>query len=189
MKVVVGLGNPGAAYRKTRHNIGFIVVDEWLKRTRQKAKFQGKFNAEINVSIFQQEKIVFMKPSTYMNRSGGSIASFLSYYQGDIEDLLVIVDDVNLPTGRIRLRESGGHGGHNGLRNIIDRLGSESFKRIRIGVGNDTDMPLDKYVLGKISAEQKIALIPAIESVIRAIDLFVSGTPFNDIMTRYNTRT
>ncbi len=96
MKVVVGLGNPGAAYRKTRHNIGFIVIDEWLSRLRQKAGFQGKFNAEINMSTFQQEKIVMMKPSTYMNRSGESIASFLSYYKADVEDLLVIVDDVHL---------------------------------------------------------------------------------------------
>jgi peptidyl-tRNA hydrolase, PTH1 family len=189
MKVVVGLGNPGAAYRKTRHNIGFIVIDEWLSQTRQKAGFQGKFNAEINITTFQQEKIVLMKPSTYMNRSGESIASFLSYYKADIEDLLVIVDDVNLSIGRIRLRESGGHGGHNGLRNIIEKLGTENFKRIRIGVGNDTDMPLDKYVLGKISADEEIALMPAVKSVIEAVDLFVSGISFTEIMTRYNTRT
>lgn len=189
MKIVVGLGNPGAAYRKTRHNIGFIVIDEWLKRTKQKAGFQGRFNAEIHMTTFQQEKLVFMKPSTYMNRSGESIASFMSYYKTDLEDLLIIVDDVNLSTGRIRLRETGGHGGHNGLRNIIDRLGSETFKRIRIGVGNNTDMPLDKYVLGKIGSEEDIDLAPAIDTAIDAIDMFVSGIPFGDIMTKHNTRT
>ena len=111
----------------------------------------------------------------------------MHYYDIPVEDLLVIVDDVNLETGKLRLRETGGHGGHNGLRNIIGLLHTEAFKRIRIGVDNNTNMPLDQYVLGQFSQDQLIVLSKAIMQSKEIVEQFVAGVPYKDIMTKYNT--
>ncbi|MBN2300347.1 MAG: aminoacyl-tRNA hydrolase [Acholeplasmataceae bacterium] len=189
MKLVVGLGNPGLKYQKTRHNIGFMVIDEILKLLGGQAKFDSKFNAEILITQLNGEKIILAKPSTFMNLSGEAINRLIKYYNIEINDILVIVDDVNLETGKLRLRESGGHGGHNGLRNIIGVLHSEEFKRIRIGIDNNTVIPLDQYVLGQFSQDQLITLHKAIKFSTEIIEMFVQNMPFTDIMTKYNTQT
>lgn len=189
MKLVVGLGNPGLKYKKTRHNIGFIVIDEYLKKTDEQAKFDAKFNAEVASINLGSEKVLFVKPSTFMNLSGESISKLMKYFDIDIKDLLVIVDDVNLETGKLRLRELGGHGGHNGLRNIIGLLHTEDFKRIRIGVDNDTRLPLDQYVLGQFNEDEIIKLQKTVKDSLEIIDLFIKEVSFKDIMTKYNTQT
>ncbi len=189
MKLVVGLGNPGLKYRKTRHNIGFMVIDELLRVIGEKAKFDSKFNAEIVCTHFQKEKVVIAKPSTFMNLSGESVTRMMKYFNIGIADIIIIVDDVHLETGKLRIRELGGHGGHNGLRNIIGLLHSEEFKRVRIGVGNNPSMPLDQYVLGQFTKDQAITLSKTVRDATEIIELFAQGESFLDIMTKYNTQT
>jgi PTH1 family peptidyl-tRNA hydrolase len=189
MKLIVGLGNPGVKYQKTRHNVGFMVIDEILKKTGQKARFDSKFNAEISLINLNGIKFCLAKPSTFMNLSGEAISKLMKYYEVDMEDLLIIVDDVNLETGKIRVRELGGHGGHNGLRNIIGLLHTEDFKRVRIGVDNNPSMALDQYVLGQFSEDQFISLHKAIQDSVDLVEAFVNEISFKDIMTKYNTQT
>ena len=187
MKLVVGLGNPGQKYQKTRHNIGFMVIDDLLKDAGAQPRFESRFNAEVALLNVGGTKVCLVKPSTFMNLSGEAISKIMHYYDIPVEDLLVIVDDVNLETGKLRLRETGGHGGHNGLRNIIGLLHTEAFKRIRIGVDNNTNMPLDQYVLGQFSQDQLIVLSKAIMQSKEIVEQFVAGVPYKDIMTKYNT--
>jgi peptidyl-tRNA hydrolase, PTH1 family len=189
MKLVVGLGNPGQKYSKTRHNIGFIVIDEYLKKIGEKIKFDPKFNAEIACVNHLGDKYCLVKPSTYMNLSGEAVTKIMKYYDIDIDDIIIIVDDINLQTGKLRLRELGGHGGHNGLRNIIGLLHSENFKRVRIGIDNNISMELDQYVLGKFSEDEWITIYPAIKQTVEIIELFIKEKPFKDIMSIYNAQT
>lgn len=186
MKLVVGLGNPGLKYQKTRHNVGFMVIDEILKDIGATARFDAKFNAEVAILNVAGEKVCLAKPSTFMNLSGEAITKLMRYYDIPIDDLLVIVDDVNLSTGKLRLRETGGHGGHNGLRNIIGLLHSEEFKRVRIGVDNNTNMPLDQYVLGQFTPDQLIILSKALMQGKSIVEMFVEGISYKDIMTKFN---
>ena len=189
MKLVVGLGNPGKAYEKTRHNVGFMAVDAWLSDMKETMTFSPRFKAFVSRIRIKDEMVVVLKPTTYMNLSGESVRKAMDYHKIDLKDVLVVVDDVNLEPGRIRLRETGGHGGHNGLRHIIAILKTEDFKRVRIGVGLNTSMPLDKYVLSKIPKDEEPAILGAIESATDAIGRFALGQPFTDIMTALNTRT
>ncbi|TVP86211.1 MAG: aminoacyl-tRNA hydrolase [Acholeplasmataceae bacterium] len=188
MKLVVGLGNPGSKYQATRHNIGFMVIDFWLQKLGKKTKFDAKFNADMLVFKTKSDTVIVAKPMTYMNLSGEAVARIMNYYELSPEETLVVVDDVNLETGKLRLRELGGHGGHNGLRNIIGILKSEQFKRIRIGIDNDPAMPLDHYVLGRFTEAQIAVLKKTVQDAVDAIDLFVSDEPWMDIMTKFNTQ-
>jgi PTH1 family peptidyl-tRNA hydrolase len=189
MKLIIGLGNPGSKYQKTRHNIGFMVIDDFLAKFQGSAKYDVKFNAEIAQMMMHGEKVFLMKPSTYMNLSGEAILKFINYYNLEMDDMLVFVDDVNLPSGKLRLRETGGHGGHNGLRNIIGLLKSEDFKRVRIGIDNNPSMPLDSYVLGQFTEHEMASLNQAIYLSTKIVEDFINQMPFKDIMTKYNTQT
>lgn len=185
MKCIVGLGNPGRKYRKTRHNIGFMVIDELLKRQNwslNKTKFNGKYSIE----FFNQDKIVLLQPQTFMNLSGDSVKPLMDFYQIRPENLLVIYDDLDLPTGKIRLRETGGHGGHNGMRSIIQSLGTKSFNRIRIGIDRaEVGMTVTDYVLSRFN-KKEIAEVE--ESIQRATDACESwfSKPFQEVMNEYN---
>lgn len=189
MKIIVGLGNPGEKYAKTRHNIGFMILDRLSERLGIAFKTETKFLADIAKTTVSGETIYLIKPLTYMNLSGDSIMKFLSYYQANTEDILVIVDDIHLPFGKMRLRELGGHGGHNGIRDIILKTKSEQFKRIRIGVGLDDNMPLDHFVLSSFSKKEFELLEDTIEKAMQAVLSFINNTPYKDIMTRFNTQT
>lgn len=189
MKLVIGLGNPGKAYEQTRHNIGFMTVDRFLNQKQQKMTFSPRFTAFIATMNVGLEKIIVIKPTTYMNLSGDAIRKTMDYHKIPIEDILVIVDDVNLEIGRLRLRETGGHGGHNGLRNIIGILKTEAFKRIRIGVGNNSLLPLDRYVLAKFHQDEEPIINRALDNATQAIERFTLNESFADIMTAYNTQT
>lgn len=189
MKLVVGLGNPGSKYQNTRHNIGFIVIDELLKKMGEKTKFDAKFNAEVTIARLGIEKVIIAKPATYMNLSGEAVLKIIKFYDIQIEDVLIVFDDINLETGKLRLRELGGHGGHNGIRNIIGLLKTEAIKRIRIGIDYNSNYALDQYVLGTFSKEETEKLQSAIHHSVEAIEQFVAKRPFKDIMTTYNTQT
>lgn len=189
MKLIVGLGNPGEKYENTRHNIGFIILDELAKRYNLEFKYDKKFDAAVATIIFGGNKALIVKPMTYVNLSGNSLIKAMNYYNVELEDTLIIYDDIDLETGRLRIREQGGHGGHNGVRSIIQHTGSRKVKRIKIGIDVDKSIPLDQYVLGRFSKRETEQLIPAIDSAIDAIELFIKNEYFKDIMTKHNTQT
>jgi len=172
VKIIAGLGNPGPEYERTRHNAGFLAVDRLLARFAPADHGKAKFQSLIwEASLPGAGKCLLMKPMTYMNRSGMAVADALRFYKLDpSEDLLVLVDDVALPAGLIRLRASGGAGGHNGLADIQRHCGGEGYARLRIGVDQPGMIPQVDYVLGKFSPEQWDAVQPALE---RAADASV----------------
>ena len=155
MKLIVGLGNPGKDYEKTRHNAGFMCIDEVAKKLNMSFDTK-KFKALIAMGFVGGEKVILMKPQTYMNLSGEAVGECARFYNVDLEDILVISDDLDLPIGKIRLRAKGSSGGQNGLKNIIAHLGSQEFKRIRIGIGNNKNYDTKDYVLGKISKDDQV---------------------------------
>lgn len=150
MRLVVGLGNPGKKYKSNRHNIGFTFLDSYLKKTNLKFKKKRKYDYLI------KDNVIFIKPKTYMNRSGDAITSVMTKFR--IDEIIVIVDDIHLPIGEIRIRKSGGNGGHNGLRSIVNSLGTDEFARIRIGVGSPKDKQLSDYVLSDFSKKETSTL-------------------------------
>ncbi|RCW63051.1 aminoacyl-tRNA hydrolase [Saliterribacillus persicus] len=185
MKCIVGLGNPGRKYKETRHNVGFMVIEELLKRNGwelSKKKFNGHFVQE-NVN---GETIILLEPQTYMNLSGESLGPLMDFYQLEPEDVAVIYDDLDLPLGKIRMRQKGGHGGHNGIRSIIDHLGTKNFNRIRFGIGRPTTpMSVVDYVLGKFSKEEKPDLDKSIQYAADAAEAWFQE-PFQKVMNDYN---
>jgi PTH1 family peptidyl-tRNA hydrolase len=189
MKLIVGLGNPGTQYEKTRHNAGFMVVDRLARRHFPDQTPKGRFQGVTLEGAVGAERCVLLKPTTYMNRSGGSVAQALGFYKMDAaSDLLVLVDDVALPLGSLRIRLSGSAGGHNGLSDIQRALGSEAYPRCRIGIGARPGfMDQADYVLGRFSPEEMAELEPAIDKAADACEVFVREgvTP---AMNRFNTR-
>ncbi|WP_010649000.1 aminoacyl-tRNA hydrolase [Oceanobacillus massiliensis] len=186
MKLIVGLGNPGRKYRQTRHNIGFMVIEELLHRN-QWSLDKAKFNGDYSMEHYEGEKVILLQPQTYMNLSGESIRPLMDYYNLDLDDVLVIYDDLDLPTGKIRLRQKGGHGGHNGVRSTIDHLGTKEFKRIRLGVGRPVGpIPVVDYVLGAFPKEEQEDVIISIKNAADACESWLKGTPFIEVMNEYN---
>jgi len=174
MKLIVGLGNPGPEYARTRHNAGFMVVDRLAARHAlggDKAKFHG-LTLDGRVA---GDKCLLLKPMTYMNKSGLSVGEAVTFFKLDPEaDVLVLVDDIALPTGSIRLRASGGAGGHNGLKDIQRVLGGNTYPRLRIGIDAPGRIPQIDYVLGKFSDDQTAALLPALDRACDAIECWIS---------------
>lgn len=185
MKCIVGLGNPGKKYQDTRHNIGFTVIEELIGRHNwdlSNKKFKGKYALE-NV---QGEKVILLKPQTFMNLSGESIRPLIDYYNIDVEDVLIVYDDLDLPVGKIRLREKGGHGGHNGIRSTIDQLGTKEFKRLRIGVGRPSgSMPVVDYVLGTFAQDQQEDVRISVLNAADACESWIQHS-FIDTMNKFN---
>ena len=188
MKLVVGLGNPGPRYAGTRHNVGFDAVD--LLAERHGAQWQAAPRGiEALVAPWRMGGAIFAKPLTFMNLSGGAVVPLLQFYKIDPADLLVIVDEVRLETGRLRIRPSGSAGGHNGLKSIIGSLGSAAFPRLRIGVG----LPLKKqrdlldHVLAKFDADERQTIAEAIARAADAAEVFVSDGPA-EAMNRFNRK-
>ena len=167
MKLVIGLGNPGSKYVGTRHNVGFDVVSE-LARRHGVGQPQTKFQGEYQDILIQSEKILLIAPQTFMNRSGESVWQFVRFYQPEPVEIVVICDDMNLPTGRLRWRSSGSAGGQKGLNDIIQRLGHDQFPRLRIGVGRPPGrMDVTAWVLGRFREDEKENIEHA---VVRAAD-------------------
>ena len=138
MKIIAGLGNPGKEYEHTRHNMGFDVIDE-LARRWNVTLWKEDMKAEIGQVVVKGEKVLLVKPLTYMNNSGEAVGAIARYYKGDLDDIYIICDDLDLPPGKTRIRKKGASGGHNGIKSLIAHLGSENFNRFRIGVGHPKD--------------------------------------------------
>ena len=186
MKLIVGLGNPGKQYELTRHNVGFICLDYAADKYNLVFKLEKSFNAMVATTIINGEKCVFVKPQTYMNLSGDAVGKILNYYKVDINDMLVIYDDMDLPLGALRLREKGSAGGHNGIKSIISCAGTQEFKRIRVGISSHNHIDAKDYVLGRFGKEEQIILESLKVEVIKAVMEFIEGTPFVVVMGNYN---
>ena len=155
MKLVVGLGNPGQEYRRTRHNVGFDVVEE-LARRHSNTSPQRKFDGEVVEVFLGPEKVLLLAPLTYMNLSGRSVGAAVEFYKLPLEDVVIVCDDLNLDPGRLRLRADGSAGGQNGLKDILRRLGTENVPRLRVGIGRPPGrMQATDYVLGRITEAER----------------------------------
>ncbi len=184
MYLVVGLGNPGDKYDKTRHNVGFDIVDLCEKKYNfniNRTKFKGIYG-ETNIA---GEKVIFLKPQTYMNLSGESVRSIIDFYKIPNENIIVIYDDISLEVGRLRIKTKGSAGGHNGIKNIIAHLGTDVFPRIKVGVGEPTCDLVD-YVLGRFTAEEDALLEKSFEAAAEAVKVMVTQGP-NEAMNKFNS--
>lgn len=185
MKLIVGLGNPGKKYENTRHNTGFAVIDRTLAKLNVELD-KNKFNADYTMINRNGEKIYILKPLTYMNLSGEAVVPFMKYFGIEPEDLVVVHDDLDLPVGKIRLRQSGSCGGQNGMRNIIDLLGDSNIKRIRVGIGKDPLIPVVDYVLGKTKKEDLEVYNQALDKVSDALIYWLDHDDFSKVMSNFN---
>ncbi|MCQ2559897.1 MAG: aminoacyl-tRNA hydrolase, partial [Clostridia bacterium] len=149
--LIVGLGNPGSAYSLTRHNVGFRLIDI-LSREWQIEVKQNKFKGQYGIGQAEGQKVILLKPQTFMNLSGESVVPFLNWYQVPQENLIVIYDDLDLPLGKIRIRAKGSSGGHNGLKSIIAQLGSQEFSRVRVGIGKSEQIETVNWVLSRFAS-------------------------------------
>ena len=189
MKLIVGLGNPGPEYDRTRHNVGFDALDRIARKFAPGEVARSKFQGVTIETMISNEKVMLLKPTTFMNRSGQSVLEAVNFYKLDpTQDLLVIVDDVALECGTIRIRESGSPGGHNGLADIQQKLGnSANYPRLRIGIDQSGQVPQKSYVLGKFRDEQLERLEPALVSSVDAAACWVKlGT--QEAMNRFNRK-
>jgi peptidyl-tRNA hydrolase, PTH1 family len=185
VRLIVGLGNPGREYRDTRHNVGFIVLDEIARRHDLAwAMAPPQVPDAFVVKKFVPDPLLLAKPLTYMNRSGDAVAALARYYDVEPPDLLVIVDDVDLPFGRLRARPSGSGGTHNGLRSVVSRLGTTNFPRLRVGVGRgDAKRDLADHVLAKFEPAEREQLESVITRAADAAEMFAA----QDILKVMNT--
>lgn len=185
MKLVVGLGNPGKEYEKTRHNMGFMVLDalaDDLSLDFSKNDFKGTYARLKHPDL--DEDVIFLKPMTFMNLSGDSVSALASYYRIDPLDIIVVYDEMALEPGRIRLRKSGSSGGHKGMEDIIRKLGRSDIKRLRVGIGEPEHNPID-YVLGVPKGEEEKKILEGIDQAKKAIkDALLLG--FDHAMNAYN---
>ncbi len=183
MRLIVGLGNPGQRYVGTRHNVGFEVIDA-LARRASIAMTTEKFSAFFGDGVLAGEKVVLLKPTTFMNRSGRSVLAAGRFYKLDISELLVISDDLALPVGRIRMRAEGSSGNHKGLADIINRLGTNEFCRLRVGIGESIGQTTD-YVLGRFSQDEETIMARAHQWAADAVESWIQNG-VESTMSRYN---
>lgn len=182
---VVGLGNPGRQYAKTRHNVGFDVID-YLAERHNVTVSKMKFNAVYGEALIDNQKVLLIKPLTYMNRSGESIIHFHKYYKIPIENIIVIYDDTDIKLGSIRIRPKGSAGSHNGMKSVIYHLQDDNFPRIRIGIGQKREgQDLADYVLGRFSKEERELIDEAIERAAVATEMIITNG-VNKAMNEYN---
>lgn len=180
MKLIVGLGNPGAEYDKSRHNAGFIVLDHLARRLGVDAdKPREKFHSLVREATLANDKAVLLWPQTFMNRSGLAVREAMTFYKLRTQDVLTIVDDLALPCGKIRIRPDGGAGGHNGLKDIQSHLSTSKYTRLRVGIDERGQIPQVPYVLGKFTPEQWQALTDAMPFTCDAIEAWArEGTEY-----------
>ncbi|MGM0214664.1 aminoacyl-tRNA hydrolase [Enterococcus sp. AZ109] len=185
MKMIVGLGNPGKKYENTKHNVGFMAVD-------QLAKDQGvifkkhTFEAEIADFFINGEKVLLVKPLTFMNESGRAVGPLMTYFGVYPEELVVIHDDLDLALGKLRLRQKGSAGGHNGLKSIISHLKSQEFNRIKIGIGRPTGKTVVNHVLSPFSKEEQSEVLSCVDRASEAAAFFIESNDFIQTMNRFN---
>ena len=187
MKLIVGLGNPGREYVNTRHNAGFFVIEK-LAYTLGADISEKKYKGLYTKVRIEDERVILLEPQTYMNRSGESVRAFMDYFKIEPSDVYVIYDDINLEPGNLRIRLKGSAGGHNGIKSLIEHMGTSDFPRIKIGVGEKPQkMDLADYVLGRFSEGDRKLLEEAADNAIEGLKLMINGR--NDAaMNMYNVK-
>lgn len=185
MYVICGLGNPGSEYEGTRHNIGFTAMDLISKKYGIDIR-KEKFDSIIGTGRIGKEKVILVKPQTYMNLSGKAVYQVMDYFDVDIEHLIVIYDDFDIPLGNIRIRKAGSAGTHNGMRSIVSSLKTGNFPRIRVGIGDDKG-DLIKFVLGKLGGTEKEKINATLDKVADAVETIISDN-IEIAMSRFNSK-
>ena len=184
--IIVGLGNPGKEYEKTRHNVGFLALDFLAKHFNCDFNLK-KFNSKVGSCQISGKKILFLKPQTYMNLSGQCIREIVAFYKLDMEDLVVIYDDIDLPMGNLRIRKKGSAGTHNGMRSIIYDLQDDGFPRVRVGIGGERKGDLANYVISGFSGDDRKLIEEAIVKAADAVTCLVEDG-IDRAMVDYNTK-
>lgn len=182
MKLIVGLGNPGKNYNNTRHNVGFMAIDSYCNKNN--LEFKNKFNGLYAKLKKYDDEILFLKPQSFMNLSGLVVKKYIDFFKIKIKDILIIYDDKDFEIGKFKIKPSGSSGGHNGIKNIIDNIKTTEFKKIRIGISNNS-INLINYVLGKFSKKE----LNIINEIINQIDFVIEdymNLDFNNLMNKYN---
>lgn len=187
MKLIVGLGNPGKEYENTRHNVGFMVVDYYISKKCIIDNWKNKFNGSYLETNIKGEKVIFLKPLSYMNLSGSVVSQFVNFYKLSVDDIMVISDDLDLLTGNYKLKSKGSCGGHNGLRDIERCLGTSEYKRLKVGISKDKDIDTKDYVLGKISKDDSKIYDDLFNTLVDVIDDFFVLS-FGDLMSKHNSK-
>ena len=188
MKLIVGLGNPGKEYENTRHNIGYMFIDYYLNYKKiSNINWKKKFNGLSFITEINGEKTLFLKPTTFMNLSGESIIKYIKYYDIDIDDMIVVCDDLDLSVGSFKFKARGSSGGHNGLKNIETNIGTNNFKRIKIGIGNNKSIDTKDYVLSKFNNEENEILTNVYEKLVNVVDDFCD-MDLERLMSKYNNK-
>lgn len=185
MKMIVGLGNPGKEYENTRHNVGFMILDNWMNKhnfTFDKNKLNGLYS----IIKYNNEDVLVLKPLSFMNLSGTVIRAFMNYYKIDVNDLLVIYDDKDIALGSVKLKKNGSSAGHNGIKNIIENLKTENFKRLKVGLSkNNVDMV--SFVLGKFNNDEMCKLNVVLNETNDILNDYFVMT-FDNLMNKYNKK-
>ena len=187
MKLVVGLGNPGLKYLKNLHNLGFMAVELLAEKhgvSFNKKGFKGIYG-EKNIA---GEKVIFLKPQTYMNLSGESVQELSTFYKIPTKDILVMYDDLDIAIGFVRIRANGSAGTHNGMRNIVQMLGATDFPRVRIGIKPETDYKIIDYVLSDIRKDDEPRFRQSVNLAVDSADAFIQGMPIEDVMCKFNKK-
>lgn len=187
MKIIVGLGNPGEKYALTRHNIGFMLLDDFAKHEQWEFRSKPELKSWIAEGPWKEEKLLLVKPATYMNLSGEAVSKVLHFYKKNPADLIFVYDDLALPLGKIRIRPAGSAGGHNGIKSILEHLKTENFLRLRMGIG---PLPLQisqaDFVLGRFTSQEAQELPKMIDLGSDALQFLLSGNAVEAAMSKYN---
>ncbi|HGD2375011.1 TPA: aminoacyl-tRNA hydrolase [Streptococcus agalactiae] len=187
VKMIVGLGNPGSKYNDTKHNIGFMAIDRIVKNLDVNFTEDKNFKAEIGSDFINGEKIYFIKPTTFMNNSGIAVKALLTYYNISIKDMIIIYDDLDMEVSKIRFRQKGSAGGHNGIKSIIAHLGTQEFDRIKVGIGRPNGrMTVINHVLGKFDKNDEIMISNTLDKVDNAVKYYLQTNDFQKTMQKYN---
>ena len=187
MKLIVGLGNPGKEYEGSRHNVGFSFIDYYLEYLGISSSWSKKFDGLYLQTYINDEKVIFLKPQTFMNLSGESVSQVSHYFHISADDIFVVSDDLDLLIGNFKLKSNGSCGGHNGLRNIENCIGTTNYKRLKIGISKNSNIDTKDYVLGKFSKEEHDTLIHLFKELCFVIDDYFV-LPFGDLMSKYNRK-
>ena len=176
IKLIVGLGNPGQQYERTRHNAGFLFIDAIARSHGINLKSENKFHGQVGKGRIDGQEVWLLKPMTFMNKSGQGISALARFYKIDAENILIAHDELDLPPGTVRLKKGGGHGGHNGLRDTVAQLGTRDFMRLRLGIGHPGHASqVTGYVLGKASISDQQLIEETIDKALDNLSLIVSG--------------
>jgi PTH1 family peptidyl-tRNA hydrolase len=184
MKLIVGLGNPENQYDGTRHNIGFMCINEYAKYNN--AEFKEKFNGYSAEFIHNGEKVILLKPDTYMNNSGQAVRKYMDFYKVDLEDVMIVYDDLDMDFGKIRIKKKSSSGGHNGVKSIISHVNTDDFIKVKIGIKNEFKKDVKNFVLSKFNKNEVSDLSQVYRQVDEIIDTFIVGNDAVFLMNKFN---